>query len=306
MGGFLLYVNDIPRATLTPDELLHFVDSSSVDMPVITEAEIEDRSKEDILSKGIAILQLVWFVVQIVARYAQNLAIAPLEMDTLAVVSLACIAYGLWWKKPKEVGLPYIVHWKGAYPPHLDNGYAFNVHVKIILIHRYSSLIEFDRIPDAFKLNFDSPFMGFLGYPRRPRRSNRTIVRSRWVPHLGGYAESRGGTVLLIGCSSGLVYGGIHCLGWNFIQNHVDQVSWRWFSVLMLFAPVSALMFYGYRSLGNPSRNMERFLLVVTAICFGIYIIARMMIIIYAVRSLKSLPPGVHDTVVWTNYIPHL
>jgi len=303
MGGFLLYVNDIPRATLTPDELLHFVDSSSVDMPVITEAEIEDRSKEDVLSKGVAILQLVWFVVQIVARYAQNLGITPLEMDTLAVVAVACIAYGLWWKKPKEVHLPYIVNWKDAYPPQLNNGYAFNVHVKIILIHRFSSPSEVDENPGAVN---HSHFMGILSHSSRPRRANRTIVRSRWVPPLGGYGPYHGDIVFLIGSLSGLVYGGIHCLGWNFIQNHADQVSWRRFSVLMLVVPAFVFIYlYSCKSLKNPSPLMVFFLWLPVLPCFALYLLARIWMISFVLKSLDFLPPGVHDTVAWTNYIPH-
>lgn len=50
MGGFILYVDGQPRATLTPDELLHFVLQGSVDMPVIPKADIKDRSKGDIAS----------------------------------------------------------------------------------------------------------------------------------------------------------------------------------------------------------------------------------------------------------------
>ncbi|OAX37860.1 hypothetical protein K503DRAFT_692597 [Rhizopogon vinicolor AM-OR11-026] len=129
MGGFRLYVNGSPQVTLTPDELGYFVDSCSVDMPVLTEEDIEDRSKEDVLSKGVAILQLTWFVAQFVVRYAHNLPVTLLEINTLAVAALTCTAYALWWKKPKDVGLPYIVHWKGASPPsHLHHGYAFDIH----------------------------------------------------------------------------------------------------------------------------------------------------------------------------------
>ncbi|KAG0695634.1 hypothetical protein DFH29DRAFT_1083282 [Suillus ampliporus] len=73
MGGFMLYVNNKPRATLTPGELLHFVREGSVDMPDITEADVEDRSKGDGLSKAIAIIQLLWFVLQLITRYVQNL-----------------------------------------------------------------------------------------------------------------------------------------------------------------------------------------------------------------------------------------
>jgi hypothetical protein len=112
MGGFMLYFNGKPRAPLTPEELEDFVDEDSVEMPVIMEAELEALSKSDAFSKGIAILQLAWFVLQLVARYIQNLPTTLLEIDTLAVVALACISYGLWWNKPKDVRRPYPVHWK--------------------------------------------------------------------------------------------------------------------------------------------------------------------------------------------------
>jgi len=117
MGGFLLCKDKKPVVTLTPDELIDLIRSEKVDMPIITEEEIKDRSKGDVLSKGIAILQLVWFIVQLAARYAQSLPISLLEIDTLAVAGLTCIAYGLWWKKPKDVGCPYVVQWKATEYP---------------------------------------------------------------------------------------------------------------------------------------------------------------------------------------------
>ncbi|KAG1759850.1 hypothetical protein EDD22DRAFT_993119 [Suillus occidentalis] len=42
MGGFVLNVDDKPRATLAPEELLRFVRSGSVETFVITEAGLED------------------------------------------------------------------------------------------------------------------------------------------------------------------------------------------------------------------------------------------------------------------------
>jgi hypothetical protein len=107
MGGFLLYVNDRPQAHLTPDELHGFVSDGSVDMPDIAEADILDRSKGDELSKSVAILQLAWFVIQLIARWVQKLPVTLLEVDTLAVAALTCIAYAWWWKKPKDVGRLY-------------------------------------------------------------------------------------------------------------------------------------------------------------------------------------------------------
>ncbi|KAG1848938.1 hypothetical protein DFJ58DRAFT_662705 [Suillus subalutaceus] len=135
MGGFMLYFNDEPRATLKPKELERFVLEGSVEMPIIMEADIEDRSKGDGLSKGIAILQLAWFVIQLVARYVQNLPITLLELDTLAVAALTSIAYGFWWKKPKDVRRPHAVYWKATYPPSkLAYEYVVN-----ILVLNYSN-----------------------------------------------------------------------------------------------------------------------------------------------------------------------
>ncbi|KAG1741714.1 hypothetical protein EDB19DRAFT_1907932 [Suillus lakei] len=126
MGGFMLYVDDQPRATLQPDELLSFVRDRSVDVPVIVEADIEDRSKGDGLSKGIAVLQLAWFVLQLVVRYTQKLPMTLLEIDTLAIASLTSIAYGFWWKKPKDVGRLYAVHFNptASLPSTLAYGYV--------------------------------------------------------------------------------------------------------------------------------------------------------------------------------------
>ncbi|KAG2130698.1 hypothetical protein DEU56DRAFT_740578 [Suillus clintonianus] len=135
MGGFMLYVDGKPRATLTPEELLRFIGDGSVDIPIISEAEIEDRSKGDGLSKGIALLQLVWFVIQLVARYLQNLPITLLEIDTLAVAALTCIAYSLWWRKPKDVRCPHALHWKDKTPPPPARRLTYEYVVNILARH---------------------------------------------------------------------------------------------------------------------------------------------------------------------------
>jgi hypothetical protein len=130
MGGFMLYVDKEPVAALTPNELRKFIEEESVDMPFITKEDIEDRSRADVLSKGIALLQLVWFILQLIARLVQRLPITLLEIDTLAVVILTCVAYGLWWKKPKDVGHPYPVHWKSTSTkplPKLYYAYVVNI-----------------------------------------------------------------------------------------------------------------------------------------------------------------------------------
>jgi len=304
MGGFILCVDGRPRVTLTPDELLHFSRDGFVDIPDIARADIEDRSKGDILSKGIAILQLIWFVVQLAARYIQNLPITLLEVDTLSVAVMTCITYGWWWKKPKDVGRPHPVHWKATAPSpgDLDYEYVINIIASVILTFLHY------RIADAmFTANGLCSYSYYLFYPFLSLMGLEPIispaaVRARRVPSLGGYAETRGGIILLIGCMSGTLFGAIHCLGWN-------DPLWLELSLAVLFAPVSILLSYTYESLDShlgclPS-IIKIFFRITMAVSCAMYIIARIGLIAYMLASLQWLSPGVYDTVAWTKFIPH-
>ncbi|KAG1794773.1 uncharacterized protein HD556DRAFT_1269671 [Suillus plorans] len=296
MGGFMLYFNDKPRATLTPNELQRFVRESSVEMPIIVEADIEDRSKGDALSKGIVILQLMWFVLQLVARYVQNLPMTLLELDTLAVAALTCIAYGFWWKKPKDVGRPHAVYWRTTASPPSKLAYEkahreFSEHKSDILstcIYPWLSLIG------------GGPFISFRA------------VHSRRVPSAGGYnhdsLERHIIIILLVGCFSGTVFGGLHCLCWNALfQGHTEQIVWRAASLVIVFVPVSiVLLSISYDRWLDPVKDPYGITRFCALLLMGAYIVARVTLIVLILMSFRSLPPGVYDTVAWTKFIPHL
>ncbi|KAG2033091.1 hypothetical protein BDR03DRAFT_968430 [Suillus americanus] len=289
MGGFMLYVDGKPRAPLTTDELCYFVRVGSVNMPVISEAEIEDRSKGDGLSKGIALLQLVWFVIQLIARYVQNLPITLLEIDTLAVAALTCVAYGLWWKKPKDVGCPYIVHWKAHSQPSPLTYDTENFHGLVAgcldrLIYPFTSL------------------MG-IGASVSPR-----AVRFRRVPSLGGYSNYDYATsVRLIGCFSGMVFGAIHCLGWNYLfQKPTEHVLWHAASLGIAGAPILLFLYVEYWIGWEGSDVVQSIIICAAIITSFIYVAARVTLIVLIMLSLQSLPLGAYDTVAWTQFIPHL
>ncbi|KAG1732838.1 hypothetical protein EDB19DRAFT_1246315 [Suillus lakei] len=285
MGGFVLYVDGEPRAALTPDELLRFVLEGSVDIPDIMEAEIKDRSKGDGISKCVAILQLVWFVIQLIARYTQNLPVTLLEIDTLGVATLACITYGLWWKKPKDIRRPYIVHWnsESTAPP---------------LRHSLTNNYYFSK-----RRSWMPWFIG--GYEDRPTEFDMPIIPT------------------IIGCVSGIVYGGIHCLGWNFLfSRHAEHILWRVASIAMVYAPL--MTFFVFTTISVVDMKLvdfgwiwdkipSRLQVIISAsyACFEIlstlfYAFARVTTVVLMMLSLRSLPPGAYDTVAWTNFIPHV
>jgi len=113
MGGFVLYDREHNfQRTLSEDDLEELDRRKMVDWPRITEKEIWNRSKADVLSKGFAVLQTVWFIIQCISRGAANLPITELEIVTLAFSTLNVITYWLWWDKPFDARCPVHVYLK--------------------------------------------------------------------------------------------------------------------------------------------------------------------------------------------------
>jgi hypothetical protein len=117
MGGFTLIDPDQKYAE--PNEqnaivltLDYFKKNPDIEIPEISAADIEDRSKGDALSKIIAILQTTWFIVQCVARGQQRIALTELELVTLALASLNAVTYAIWWHKPLGVQEPIKIYLK--------------------------------------------------------------------------------------------------------------------------------------------------------------------------------------------------
>lgn len=105
----MLYDNDVPVRVL----YLGDFDDPSLDFPDVTEDEIQDRSKGDALSKGLAIVQTSWFILQCIGRAAERLPISELEIASLTFAVLNFGTYVLWWDKPLNLLRPIRVYRKG-------------------------------------------------------------------------------------------------------------------------------------------------------------------------------------------------
>ena len=88
---------------LCPDEFLFLLRMAYVDLPKITQKEIKDRSKGDILSKSLTVMQVGWFVIQCIVRRYKGLAITELELTTAALALTNTATYLFWWNKPLNV-----------------------------------------------------------------------------------------------------------------------------------------------------------------------------------------------------------
>jgi hypothetical protein len=153
------------------------------------------------------------------------------------------------------------------------------------------------------------------------------------IPAFGGLTREQ--IIIIIGCISGMVFGMIHCLGWNFLfPKYIEQTLWRVASIgipyifagfLSLFLQISMPQLLARQlpsdlidghtlerlinrqTMDTFIRVWDKFVTKPTGMYIMIqYIFARLTIIVLMMLSLRSLPPGAYDAVAWSEFIPHV
>ncbi|KAJ7130456.1 hypothetical protein C8R44DRAFT_731978 [Mycena epipterygia] len=249
----------------------------------VTAKDIRDKSKGDALSKGVALLQGLWFITQCIARVSQRLPVTQLEVATLAFAVVNILIWSLWWAKPLDVEQPIIVgplqELRDAEPiiPPLDLA---------------------NELAGVFSGNYHS----YL-----PTTSNS--VPTFWSMDLKEAGSDEIQIPFSIEFLVGTIFGGIHCATWNASFPSTTEM-WMWRSCSLLVAAIPAVL--GLLSVLNriPGIEMEDILSTIVEILFlvsiPLYPIARLFLIILPFTSLRALPPDAFIDVDWSVYIPHL
>ena len=97
----------LQRLHLTPRGILLLAKCGL--LPKVSGEEILDKSKTDGTGKTICCIQVGWMLIQAATRLAVGLPLAPLEINTIALVVCALLNHVLWWHKPKWVNKPILL-----------------------------------------------------------------------------------------------------------------------------------------------------------------------------------------------------
>ena len=385
MGGFVLFDNNGPVRTLDPDELQSLAQDGDIDFPCITENEIRDKSKGDVLSKGLVVIQTGWFILQCIARRIEGLPLTELELVTLAFAALNFVTYGLWWYKPLDVQCPVRVPKKrqkgkseggkragenseSAYDEKSreENGGratdAMPVLGMLITTIRYAIwgvIAAVRNTPEAMRKAIGAiqdAIKRSVEYVRKHRWRTfwngvkavfeygilvpllesgvMVLFYGIWVPLIpfglmgfGDDEDVKVGTMFYAGDSgvtwsrsmAGLViatmFGAIHCVAWSFqFPSLVEQLLWRIASLSITCLPMVLLFTMLKITLLNKRVIFEGkletvggLIIAIIVILFPIlYILSRITLLVIALMSLRSLPPGAYEVVHWTIFIPHV
>ena len=112
---------------------------------------------------------------------------------------------------------------------------------------------------------------------------------------------------LLLLLSLGVVFGGIHCSGWNFsFPTYAEQQVWRFASLAVTVIPIVtvpfALIIDQISGFLFPSDQP-----IVLTLMFGAlaYVSARLVLLGLALALLRHLPPTTFIAINWTKFYPH-
>ncbi|KAK3307678.1 uncharacterized protein B0T15DRAFT_484731 [Chaetomium strumarium] len=278
------------------DSLKHFV---------LDRADIEDKSKADWLLRTIAVMQIVWLVLNVAARAIARVPVTQLEIATVAFSITAIATYAANWWKPKDIGQPT------ALP-------------RVLQGHR----IEHWAIPEDYR-NFQS----FVNRTLKPSYT-RELQIDGWIDRVrNDLTWMRGDPPMprmfyaLMAVSS-LVFGGFHCLAWNVqFPSETEQVLWRAASIMSAALPGVSLALTSVINVLATTVSEKRFLAVVRKTlvplhrlpedfwrllceepkCLHIiYAVSRLAILILLFTSLRSVPEAVYENSPWTRFLPNI
>lgn len=296
MGGFIVR-NPLANKTifhepyhLTGEELFKLRSEKHITrLPNISEAEIKDKSKGDMLGKSIATGQITWSTIQIIARVVRKLPISPLEVAVVAFAVCAVLIYALYWKKPQRVVATHTI----------QLNYNSELYNKPILEESPRFLKGTLRtLLEVFGISFKKPLLRGVPISVDSRVANR-------------YATRRENTIALVAVSvSAALFGGVHAVAWNFsFPTRIELIFWRYATICTVAAPIGVILLIILSAVLPVSNRLTSYLntlfLVLGIFLTALYPIARLFILVEMFRTLYFLPPGSFIS-TWATSVPHV
>jgi hypothetical protein len=239
-------------------------------LPSLEENEINDRSKSDGLVRLLAVVQVLWLAVELIARRIANIPFTTLEISTLAFSSCAFIIYMTEWPKPKDVEVPI----------YLDT-------VAVVSPATFSLIAEAAPISFIQTRHYYTP-MSVVHQVIEDRFQKKHVDR----------------LMILTSILSITLFGGIHVFAWNLaFPTHVEQLLWRIAALTVAIAPtISALLVLLESVASQHTDKMSKWSVALLA---PVYLASRAFIIVESIRSLYFLPPEAFIA-TWATNAPHI
>jgi len=325
MGGFALHDADKSFLRVLDEKTLEELDEAGeIEWPTITVKEIQDRSKADIFSKGIVLLQTTWFIIQCISRFATKLAVTELEVVTLAFAVLNAITYWLWWDKPSDVRCAVPVYLKSAEESkgkltkvskarrQRDRGISLSIEGRDLFGHRRNKhglilAILYICLWVPIKVVF-GPLWNMMAQEEIPDDDTARVPTFYSPLEKKEFFGNRPSFWTMSGVI--VLFGAIHIIPWSFTFLTIAE-KWLWrVSALLITGGPLLMLFPTIMFNWVSNRTLERIFNILSDFTFVIlvpvYTISRVVLLILPLILLRSLPPTALRELKWSEFFPHI
>ncbi|KIK74953.1 hypothetical protein PAXRUDRAFT_29122, partial [Paxillus rubicundulus Ve08.2h10] len=208
MGGFVVQDGAKEKTLRTRGDLKYLRDGTIVH-PKITRKQISDRSKSDGLGNALLVLQLSWFILQVIARASNHLAITLLEIDTLVLAVPSLPLFFFWWSKPMAATCPHIFYLRDIQETSSSQDHG-DGQTPLLKVHDITVSPDRDWVREIFGGSLDDGGNDNVDEP-----INGLALMIVWI-----------------------VFGGLHLLAWDFqFPSQAEKIIWRVASLALIAAP---------------------------------------------------------------------
>lgn len=238
-----------------------------------TAEDILDRSKSDMLAKGLVVLQLTWFVVNCFTRLAKRMHTTQLQMSIAGIALCSLATFAVLFGKPRSVTTTTVLmSFDGQVP---------------------SDVLDIVASDDQYRHDSKRTISNSIS-PPLPDDTRRSLKIVRLL-----------GALMPLGA---MVLGAFHLAAWDCaFPSSADKWVWRTASLASVCAvPFLLLAFF----IDRHGRALAADRLAVGAVgsmlvCTLLYFGSRAVLAVEMVRFVFYIPPGAFLT-KWADNIPHI
>lgn len=298
MGGCTIGgIDDGFTATITPAGFLALTQSGTLPNDVLKKGIIKDKGKADALAKLLVCVQAIWMAVQCLARKLNFLPVTLLEYHVVIQVLYAMAMYKFWWHKPKDVNEPIEVIQRTDIS---DDDFANCV----TMVPQVKRFIVDDLITLGFDGHTDALTAAILGIP------TSAFHLLAWNSHFPSPAEKWIWRISSIGigvapqCMYLHFLASRHIVGYTWGSKEGDPLYRRVHKLIMDKFPTAPGV---YRTINSPlEMNFGEIIFYLTTwLNIHAYTTFSLLLGVVAFISIRNVPEGSYDTVVWADYWPH-
>lgn len=109
-----------------------------------------------------------------------------------------------------------------------------------------------------------------------------------------------------------ILFGAVHCLAWNFrFPSETERLLWRIAALVTTVSPIGWTAVYTMSLIDDLEGIRAKRITVasinwLSTIVVPLYLVARVLLLLIAFISLRSLPRAAYETVYWTTFIPYV